>query len=92
MRRTGTGSGGGTGMNKIKQVGVNVGPRSTEKINPKGVAQLGPKVGNADAVQMVGMGTMKQVPLGNEVAKNVGTGGPGKGREVIGKSGTQGHH
>jgi hypothetical protein len=92
MRRTGTGSGGGTGMNKIKQVGVNVGPRSTEKISPCAANQLGTKLGNAQAIDPLVMGTMKQVPLGNEVAKNVGTGGPGKGREIIGKSGTQGHH
>lgn len=85
-------AGGGANSNKVKQVGVNVGPRSTEKISPCAVNQMGTKLGNPEAIDPLVMGTMKQVPLGNEVAKNVGKGGPGAGREVVGKSGTQGHH
>lgn len=84
--------GGGPMGKNVKQVGVNLGPRSTEKINPVGVAQLGPKVGQRQAVQPVEMGTMNQVPLGNDIAKNVGGGGPGVGRQVTGQSGTQGKH
>lgn len=38
------------------------------------------------------MGGVGAVPLGNEVALNVKCGGPGKGYEVIGKSGQQGCH
>jgi hypothetical protein len=34
------------------------------------------------------MGGMGSVPLGNQVATNVGGGGPGKGRTLYGKSGT----
>ena len=90
MRRTGKGSGGGLGMNKNVSPKVKAGPASTNRINPKGVAQLGPKVGERRAVEKISAGTVPQVPLGNAVATNVNGGGPGKGREIIGKSGTQG--
>jgi hypothetical protein len=91
MRKTGTGSGGGTGMNKNVSPKVRIGPPSTNKIDPCGVAQIGTKLGNREAVEKIHAGTMPQVQLGNAVATNVGTGGPGKGRTVA-KTGSQGHH
>ena len=90
MRRTGTGSGGGTGMNKTKNVGLKTGPNSTEKINPKGVSQLGQKFGNPQAIEKIHAGTMPQVPLGNTLAPKV-TCGPGGSRDVH-PQGMQGVH
>lgn len=81
---------GGAFSSKRKEVKIKAGPASTNKMNPKGVSQLGAHVGEARAVEKLSAGTMKQVPLGNAIATNVGSGGPGKGREIIGKSGTQG--
>lgn len=83
---------GGAFSSKKRKVGVSVGPRSTEKVNPAAVAQLGTKIGSAQAVEPLVAGSMKQVPLGNEVAKNVGSGGPGKGRTLYGQSGSQAQH
>jgi hypothetical protein len=85
-------AGGGPSSNKVKQVGVNVGPRSTEKIDPGAVNQMGTKVGEAGAVKMLVTGNMAQVPLGPDVAKNVGKGGPGAGRTLYGQSGSQNQH
>jgi hypothetical protein len=92
MRKTGTGSGGGVGMNKNVSPKVKAGPPSTEKISPCGVSQIGQKFGNPQAIEKIPAGTMSQVPLGNSVAGNVNGGGPGRGREIIGKSGSQGNH
>jgi hypothetical protein len=84
-------AGGGANSNKLKQVGVNVGPRSTQNISECGVSQIGQKLGNREAIEPIVEGNAKQVPLGNDLAKNVGKGGPGTGRTVA-KTGSQGHH
>src|SRR5215471_18547582 len=85
-------SGGGANSRQVKQVKPRTGPPNTNKINPCAVAQIGTKLGNPQAVERINAGTMPQVPLGNAVALNVNGGGPGKGREVVGKSGTQAQH
>ena len=81
MRKTGTGSGGGVGMNKNVSPKVRVGPPSTEKISECGVAQIGTKLGNPQAVEKIHAGTASQVPIGPAVALNSGQ-RPGQGRTV----------
>ena len=81
---------GGAFSKRVKQVPIRPGPPSTEKINPKGVAQLGGKVGEKRAVEKIHAGTMSQVPPGNLVAaKTVCK--PGGSRDVH-RSGMQGQH
>jgi hypothetical protein len=72
----------------------------SQKIGPGGVAQYGSSIGDHVAGldggskstgyrgDPVVVGTRPSVALGNEVALNVGGGGPGTGRTVTGKSGT----
>ena len=68
-------------------------------INPGHVAQHGLALGNKamndpkrlNPVEPKSTRNPHSVKLGNEVAKNVGGGGPGAGRVVMG-SGTQGQH
>jgi hypothetical protein len=92
-------SGGGLTSNKLVRPGVKAGPPNTRIINPFGVAQIGASQGGKlkaegrhtginTAVPIL-QGTMRQVPMGNSVALNVGKGGPGTGRVVYGQSGTQ---
>ena len=79
-------SGGGITSNKLVQSPVRGGSPSADKINPGGAGQLGSMViQNPTPLQA---GTMHKVPLGNQVALNVGKGGPGTGRTVY-RSGTQ---
>jgi hypothetical protein len=85
-------AGGGANSRQVRKVAVKAGPPSTNKISPCAVNQLGNHVGNPEYVEKLKMGTAKQVPLGNAVATNVNGGGPGRGREIIGKSGYQGRH
>jgi hypothetical protein len=94
-------SGGGIGSNKLVHPSVRTGPASTNKISERGVSQYGYATGSkidrgnyttANSALPVNQGTMKQVPLGNQVALNVvGRAGPGAGREVH-RSGSQGQH
>jgi len=58
---------------------------------PRGVSQIGQNMGNKSmnsgkvlrgAVEPVRGASLPSVKLGNEVAKNVGVGGPGAGRTV----------
>ena len=84
-------SGGGVTMNKNVRVGVRAGPASTNVINPKRTSQIGTAV-DSRAVERVKAGTASQVPLGNQLAANVGKGGPGAGRTLYGQCGTQGMH
>jgi hypothetical protein len=94
-------SGGGISSNKLKRVGVKAGPASTNIISPRGVSQYGYATGSMltrehsfttkNSALPVNMGTMKQVPLGNQLAKNVGAGGPGAGRTVMAR-GTNAMH
>jgi hypothetical protein len=94
-------SGGGITSNKLKSVGVRTGPASTNKIDPRGVSQLGYSTGSLmtgpggftskNSAIPVHAGTAPQVELGNKVAGNVKGGGPGAGRVVM-RSGSQGQH
>jgi hypothetical protein len=94
--------GGGARSRNVKQVGMNFG-KPAMKYNPKGVSQIGSSIGDhatehgrmlRGGVEKVRAGaypagTVGSVPLGNQLAKNVGAGGPGTGREVF-RCGTQG--
>jgi hypothetical protein len=92
------GSGGG-GINSRQHVEIkqNLG-RSRKGISPGGVSQLGYSVGNhptdgSGTTNYRGDGWLDNrtgisVPLGNQLATNVGAGGPGTGRTVM-RSGSQ---
>jgi hypothetical protein len=94
-------SGGGISSNKLVRVGVKSGPASTNKISPRGVSQYGYATGSMltregsfttkNSALPVNAGTMKQVPLGNQLSTNVGKGAPGAGRTVM-AHGTQALH
>jgi len=92
-------SGGGITSNKLVHPGVRTGaPR--EGINPGYAGQIGGALGNkvmnqgkpvtGAAEPMYGVAPYKSA-LGNEVAGNVGKGGPGTGRTVH-RSGSQAQH
>jgi hypothetical protein len=102
MRRSGTGSGGGIGMNKNVRASVRTGTGS-RGTHPGGVAQLGQHVGDkATHGDPKGSGyrgeplhnnrSFQPVPFGNQVALNVGKGGCGTGRTLYGQAGSQGTH
>jgi hypothetical protein len=82
---------------------VNVSPRirtgqDRREINPRAVSQIGSALGNkatdhagvlkGSVEEFVGPKKPISTPLGNQVALNVGCGGPGTGREVM-RSGSQ---
>jgi hypothetical protein len=99
MRRSGVGSGGGIGMNKNVQPSVRTGSGS-RGTRPSGVASLGQAYGshitNKSDTGYRGPKfhddkSFQPVKFGNEVALNVGKGGPGTGREVM-ACGSQGTH
>lgn len=94
-------SGGGITGKNVTQKPVRYGDRA-RAMSPKGVSQIGSQRGN-HATNRAGLlkrdvertqGELKPaggpggVMLGNEVAKNVGKGGPGAGRVVM-RSGSQ---
>jgi hypothetical protein len=103
MRRSGTGSGGGLGMNKNVSPPVRTGT-GAHNARPAGVAQLGYAVGDhathsgkstgykGEALHGPASRNFQQTKFGNEVALNVGKGGPGTGRTVYhcGTQATQG--
>ena len=92
-------SGGGAMMNKNVKVTTTHGSPNTRKVSPEAVANIGIKKGN----HSMDGGTVKRpdVPLykevkafvrmGNDLAKNVGKGGPGAGR-TINPTGSQMQH
>jgi hypothetical protein len=94
------GSGGG-GINTKEHVRtpVRAGPPNTKVISPSAAANIGASKGDhvteGGTVQRPSdplvAGTRPQVASGNDVARNVGRGGPGAGRTVY-RSGTQGVH
>lgn len=81
---------GSGGNGKAVNVGTVAGSRKVSAVDPGAVSRIGNQV---VATQPRPLATAKPaaVPLGNEVAKNVGAGGPGKGRTVH-ATGTQGRH
>jgi hypothetical protein len=99
MRRSGIGSGGGHGSKNVVRKPVKTGA-GAKAAHLGGVSQLGNKVGD-HITNKSGTG-YRGDPLfagpgynpskyGNEVALNVGAGGPGKGRTVM-PCGGQGQH
>jgi hypothetical protein len=93
---------GGLGSRVVVRPGVRVGAPAREQ-RPAGVSQIGSSIGNhategpkilrkgVEPVRGAPIAGGLNVKLGNEVAKNVGLGGPGKGREVM-RSGSQSTH
>src|SRR6266581_5079270 len=82
-------AGGGPNSKQVKQVGLKTGSANRAK-SPAAVNQLGNHLGNGVAVAKLDTGAaLPGAKLGNEVARNVGVGGPGKGRQLYGQSGTQ---
>jgi len=88
MAKRSGGGGGGPSMNKNVSVGIRTGKPA------KGVAPCG-TIG-LQRVTTTGRREPRvpnpiSVPLGNELTKNVGKGGPGAGRTVM-STGSQGRH
>jgi hypothetical protein len=81
--RTGGGSR-GTHPGGVAQLGQHVGDKATHG-NPKGTGYRGEPLHNNRSFQ-------SGVKFGNEVALNVGKGGPGTGRTLYGQAGSQGTH
>jgi hypothetical protein len=93
---------GGIGSRVNVEKPVRVGDRS-RNVNERGVSQIGQQLSNhategssklGRAAENVYGGRAPQggpggVPLGNAVSLNVGAGGPGKGRNLWGQSGSQ---
>jgi hypothetical protein len=87
---------------------VYFGGHQANKVDPGGADQLGEQTSNHITGDMGGRSTKLPNPatpldggsmtavgatkLGNEVALNVGGGGPGAGRTLYGQSGVQGQH
>jgi hypothetical protein len=101
MRRSGTGSGGGVGSNKVVHPGVRVGAKSSDAMSPSGVAQQGNSQGGRTsgeghhssmntAVALREGSVRNPTPFGNAVAASTPA-RPGGGRTVM-KSGSQGTH
>jgi hypothetical protein len=101
MARNTTKAGGGINSRVVREVGNRFGNRASV-VNPRAVSQIGAqlsnhvtesggKVGRAAETFYTGRkpaGLPGGVPLGNEVAKNIGGGGPGTGRKLYGQSGS----
>jgi hypothetical protein len=92
--------GGGYGSRPHVEKSVRTGSGS-HSARPAGVAQLGQKQGShvtrdgeSDyrGERLHNDRSFQPVPFGNEVALNVGKGGPGAGRTLYGQSGQQGQH
>jgi hypothetical protein len=90
----------GISSNKLAQPGVRTGaPRSG--VNPNYVGQIGTSLGDhvtdrggqpaTRAAEPMKTSSPYKSALGNELATNIGKGGPGKGRTVY-ASGSQAHH
>jgi hypothetical protein len=72
-------SGGGITSNKVRNVGVQTG-KAAKGVSPQAASRIGMQVVTSTGVAKVPGPISK--PLGNELAKNVGKGGPGAGRTV----------
>jgi len=80
-------AGGGPASKQVKQVGLKTGGQNRAK-SPCAVNQLGNHLGNPNALAKLDAGKAIASELGNSLARNVGVGGPGKGRTLYGQSGT----
>jgi hypothetical protein len=95
--------GGGIASRQRVEKPVRMGANARE-MRPQGVSQIGSSMGNrvtnsgrilpgaVEPVRGKALPAGLSVPLGNQVATNVGRGGPGAGRVLYGKSGTQSQH
>jgi hypothetical protein len=79
-------SGGGITGNKVVQSRGVVTGTNAKGVSPQSAARIGMQVITTTGPMVVGGPISK--PLGNELAKNVGAGGPGSGRTVY-PTGTQ---
>jgi hypothetical protein len=90
--------GGGLGSRVVREVGVRTGT-SARVMSPRGVSQIGSSMGNhvtesgkkgqsVEPVRGAALPAGLSVPLGNALATNVAGGGPGKGRNLYGQSGS----
>jgi hypothetical protein len=82
-------SGGGITSNKNRNVRQNVAPRTTNVINPNQPDFLGQATAFPKG-PWVERKAPDFAPMGNALTNNVGKGGPGTGRTIYGKSGSQG--
>jgi hypothetical protein len=90
--------GGGIGSRVVRKEGTRDGQKAFG-INPGAASQIGEALGNHSTEQGRNLSykgeqwrekTPISVPLGNELAKNVGKGGVGTGRTLYGQCGSQG--
>ena len=79
-------SGGGITSNKVVQSRGVVPGKAAKGVSPQSAARIGMQVITTTGPKSVGGPISK--PLGNELAKNVGAGGPGAGRTVM-RAGSQ---
>jgi len=100
MARGSGGGGYGSRQHVEKPVRTGSGSKSTR---PAGVSQIGYQVGDHTTNRPGSSGyrgekphsperNFQPVPFGNQIATNVGKGGPGTGRTLHGQSGSQGCH
>jgi hypothetical protein len=73
----------------VRQVGIRAGAPTTNIVNPGGAALLGTHVGKPAAAPALYRSAAREQPLGNQLVKNIGAGGPGAGR-VVHRCGSQG--
>jgi hypothetical protein len=73
-------SGGGLTSNKLVRPKIKAGPPRTNVISPSAVADIGASIGYKRLPLI--KGTAPQVPMGNDLATNVGRGAPGAGRTI----------
>ena len=79
-------SGGGINSNKVVQSRGVVPGKPAKGVSPQSAVRIGMQVITTSGVAKVGGPISK--PLGNELAKNVGAGGPGARRTVM-RAGSQ---
>ena len=96
-------AGGGIGSCVVVEKNVRTG-KGGRGVSPRGASQIGSSMGNhsteraailTGAVEPLYQGPApagNTVQYGNQKALDVGKGGVGTGREIIGKSGSQGQH
>jgi hypothetical protein len=83
-------SGGGWSSNKRREVSIKAGKRTLDAVSPSAVADLGAAVGYK-RLPLVKSTPKDFVPLGNDLATNVGRGAPGAGRTIY-ERGYQSQH
>ena len=82
-------SGGGVTSNKNVNVSVKAGSKTTEAISVPAASRIGTQVITTNGGVKLVAANVPQTPMGNDLALNVGKGGPGAGRTVL-PSGSQG--